>query len=78
MWLDYLENLNDDDWARSVEYRTTRGDPFSDSVADILTHVTIHGGYHRGQLAKIIVRNGGTPAVTDFIVYVRSASAGGA
>lgn len=76
-WSGYLEAMTDDDLKASVNYQNTRGEPFCDAVMDILTHVTIHGGYHRGQIAKMIVRNGGVPAVTDFIVYVRSGAATG-
>jgi len=39
--------------------------------ADILTQVATHGAYHRGQIAKAIRRGGGTPADTDFIIFVR-------
>jgi len=38
----------------------------------ILSHVIIHGGYHRGQIAILLRQAGSDPAVTDFIAYVRS------
>lgn len=46
--------------------------PFRNSVVDLLTQVFTHGQYHRGQIAKMVGRAGGTPASTDFIVYARS------
>jgi len=40
-------------------------------VEDILTHVTIHSAYHRGQIASDLRAAGQAPAYTDFIHAVR-------
>jgi uncharacterized damage-inducible protein DinB len=74
----YLENLTESDLAALVRYRNTKGDEFANSVLDILTHVVIHGAYHRGQIARIIGRGGGQAPNTDYIVYVRSVEKAGA
>jgi len=68
----YLEKLTESDLASVVRYRNTKGDEFASSVLDILTHVVIHGAYHRGQIARIIGRGGGQAPSTDYIAYVRS------
>jgi uncharacterized damage-inducible protein DinB len=60
---------------REVEYRTTAGQVFRNRLADVLTHVSLHGMYHRGQIAMLVRRGGGVPAVTDFIVFARDAPA---
>lgn len=57
--------------ARVVEYRTTSGAAFTNTVAEILAHVALHGSYHRGQVAALVRQGGGVPAATDFIVWVR-------
>lgn len=57
--------------ARVVEYRTTSGAPFSNTVTEILAHVALHGSHHRGQVATLTRQAGGVPASTDFIVWVR-------
>lgn len=57
--------------AREVEYRTGAGHTFRNTVADILTHVALHGSYHRGQVALLTRQGGGTPAATDYIFFVR-------
>jgi uncharacterized damage-inducible protein DinB len=67
----YLAGLGEGDFARPVRYRNTAGVEYTNTVADILTHVATHGGYHRGQIAKAIRAGGGTPADTDFIIFVR-------
>ncbi len=71
-YLAYLEKLNENDLASVVRYRNSKGDEFANSVLDILTHVVIHGAYHRGQIARIIGRSGGQAPSTDYIAYVRS------
>ena len=43
-------------------------------MRDILTHVTMHSAYHRGQIAADVRVAGFTPAYTDFIHAVRTGS----
>jgi len=54
-----------------VEYRNSKGESWSNSVADILTHVLFHSAYHRGQIALQMRASGIEPASTDFILAVR-------
>ena len=68
----YLERLTDSDLAAVVRYRNTQGVEYASAVVDILTHVVIHGAYHRGQVARIIGQAGGQTPDTDYIVFVRS------
>lgn len=75
-WKDYFAKSSDEDMLAAVDYQTSRGDPFCNTVCDILTHVMAHGSYHRGQIAKVVVANGGSPAVTDFIIFVRNENPG--
>ena len=57
--------------ARDVEYQTTTGQAFRNTVADILTHVALHGSYHRGQIALLTRQGDGAPVATDYILYAR-------
>jgi uncharacterized damage-inducible protein DinB len=57
--------------ARDVEYQTTTGQLFRNTAADILSHVVLHGSYHRGQIALLTRQGGGAPVATDYIVYAR-------
>jgi uncharacterized damage-inducible protein DinB len=54
-----------------VEYRNSNGEPWSNRLEDILTHVLLHSTYHRGQIALQMRASGMTPAYTDFIHAVR-------
>jgi uncharacterized damage-inducible protein DinB len=68
----YCSKLTDSELESPVRYKNTKGDEYVNSVLDILTHVVIHGAYHRGQIARIIGRAGGQSPNTDFIAYIRS------
>lgn len=57
---------------RIVHYRNQTGNYFDTRLSDILIHVVNHATYHRGQLATAVKNAGGTPAVTDYIAWVRS------
>lgn len=60
---------------REVTYTNSAAQVFTSRVVDILTHVALHGAYHRGQVSLMMRRGGGTPAPTDFIAFVRGAAA---
>jgi len=74
-WRDYLARLGNQFAPGSlddkVEYRNSKGEPWSSRVEDILTHVLLHSAYHRGQIALQMRASGMEPAYTDFIHAVR-------
>jgi uncharacterized damage-inducible protein DinB len=70
-WAGYLNSLAAADLQEPVGYRNTLGEYWTSEVGDILTHVAMHGGYHRAQIAAAVRESGGTPAYTDFIHAVR-------
>ena len=57
--------------ARRVAYRNSAGRAYESSVADIVTHVSMHGGYHRGQIARQLRSAGREPPYTDYIQFTR-------
>lgn len=71
IWQPYFENLRESELERQVEYKNSKGEKFKSRVEDILTHVAMHGTYHRGQIAADMRASGDTPAYTDFIHAVR-------
>ena len=60
---------------KPVTYKNSAGDQFTSTIEDMLTHVTLHGAYHRGQIAASIRASGDTPNATDYIAFVRGAPA---
>ncbi|MBD2871145.1 DinB family protein [Paenibacillus arenilitoris] len=68
---DLLGRLTDERLTETIEYRTSMGTEFRTSVIDILTHVFLHGSYHRGQIAMLLRNEGADPLITDYILFVR-------
>jgi uncharacterized damage-inducible protein DinB len=70
LWPEYLDHA-----ARSltetIPYTNSKGETWTNTVEEILTHVVIHSAYHRGQIASDVRATGGTPAYTDYIHAVR-------
>jgi uncharacterized damage-inducible protein DinB len=71
-WTRCFDALTEADLEEGVAYRNSRGEFWTSTVGDILTHVALHGSYHRGQIAAALRGSGGAPAYTDFIHAVRS------
>ena len=61
----------DDTLGRRVPYRNSAGNDFENDVESILTHVAMHGHYHRGQIARSMRTAGREPVYTDYIGFVR-------
>ena len=70
-WSAYLRNDNRVQLSDSISYTNSKGEPWTNTVEDILLHVTIHSAYHRGQIASDIRSAGGEPAYTDYIHAAR-------
>ena len=68
----FREILQTVDRESKIDYRNSKGESWSNSVDDILTHVAMHGAYHRGQIATVVRQGGETPAYTDYIQAVRT------
>ena len=71
-WVRFLETIEDEGLHEGVAYRNTKGEFWTSTVAEILTHVCLHAAYHRGQIAAVIREAGGTPAYTDYVHAVRT------
>ncbi len=70
-WINLLEGKNNEFLEKRIKYKNSKGDDFENSLKDIITHVLNHSTYHRAQIAQIVRRADGQPAVTDYIVYQR-------
>lgn len=76
-WIKFLELMSEEDLDKIISYTTTQGVPYSNSVADILTHLVIHSSYHRAQIAKKYREAGINPPNTDFIQFARTTNHAG-
>ena len=71
LWFDFLDLITAGDVAQTVSYKNSKGEAYTSTIVDILTHVVMHSAYHRGQIASHMRSAGQTPAYTDFIHGVR-------
>jgi uncharacterized damage-inducible protein DinB len=72
LWSEYLAAMSSAGLAEKISYKNSKGEAWSNTVQDVLTHVVMHSAYHRGQIASLMRANGQTPAYTDFIHAVRT------
>lgn len=70
-WINFIEGLHENDFENRIEYTSTRGDHFTNTVKDIIVQVINHSTYHRAQIAFLVRQAGGEPAKTDYIFYQR-------
>ena len=70
-----IASLSSNDLEREIAYSNSAGLAFRSTVEDILLHVALHGGYHRGQVALIVRNSGNAPVTTDYIAFVRGVPA---
>ena len=71
LWRLYLNQTSPSLLFEEIAYQNSKGQAWSSTVEDILTHVVMHSAYHRGQIASDMRAQGHTPAYTDFIHAVR-------
>jgi len=53
-YLDYLETVSEQALAEPVAFTFTDGDQGCMTREEMLTHVVLHGGYHRGEIGRLL------------------------
>jgi uncharacterized damage-inducible protein DinB len=71
LWHEYFSQLSSARLSEPILYKNSKGEPWTSTVQDVLTHVVMHSAYHRGQIASLMRATGSAPAYTDFIHAVR-------
>jgi len=67
----YLRDTSESDLRGKIRYQNSTGTEFRNPVRDVLMHVLIHSGYHRGQIAQSMRQEGGNPINTGYIFHLR-------
>lgn len=63
--------LENHDLDKNITYTNSRGEEFTNTIAEILTHIANHTSHHRGQLMTEL-KNCGIPTLkTDYIFHKR-------
>lgn len=68
---DLLSGMTEERLDAKATYKNSKGVEYQTSYRDILQHVLLHSTYHRGQVAMAVRAEGGEPAYTDYIAFVR-------
>ncbi len=67
----YVEGLTELELSQTVSYVNTKGIRYQSTLLDILTHMSHHAAYHRGQVVQLIRPMLNEAPVTDYIVWKR-------
>lgn len=68
----YIAQLTDETLKKEVEYKNTKGNKYSNTVSQILTHLFNHSTYHRGQIVEQLKGKLPQMPVTDYIAFLRT------
>jgi uncharacterized damage-inducible protein DinB len=68
-WPTVVETLGDP--GRLIEYKSFAGEPFTNTLGQIVRHVVNHGTYHRGQVATMLRQLGAQAVSSDLIYFFR-------
>jgi uncharacterized damage-inducible protein DinB len=71
LWREYLGSMANGGLSKPISYKNSKGESWTSTIGEILTHVVLHSAYHHGQIASHMRAGGQTPAYTDFIHGVR-------
>lgn len=74
-YVDYVSRIDKAQLAERIDFTFTDGTPGRMSREEMLLHVTIHGGYHRGQVGWIMMENSITPPADGLTSYLHEAEA---
>lgn len=67
----YIDELEESELDKMIDYANQSGVPFRTSVRDILLQVLLHGQYHRGQINRALRIESAEPAQVDYITFAR-------
>ncbi|MGM1021415.1 MAG: DinB family protein [Bacillota bacterium] len=67
----FLAEIAKTDLDNLITYTNSSGKEFTTSIRDILTHVALHGQYHRGQINSRLRADDIDPVNIDYITFVR-------
>lgn len=70
-WVEFINQLQPDDFDKTVKYHNLQGEHFENRLSDIITHVINHGTHHRGSIIVLMKEEGFIPPTLDYIFYLR-------
>ena len=71
LWEAVICELTPETLSHQVEYTNSQGQSWTSTTDEIITHIILHGAYHRGQIASEMRVSGFEPQYTDYIHATR-------
>ena len=72
MLADFISAKGEAFLTEQIDYKTMKGDAYSNTAEEILVHVINHGTFHRGQVITMLRELGFTQfPSTDLITFLR-------
>lgn len=70
-YADINKTIDNQDFEQLIAYQNSSGQHFTSTINQVLTHLSLHASYHRGQVVMLLKGKIGTLPTTDYIFYVR-------
>lgn len=71
----FTESKSSTFYEKNCDYKTTQGQPYTDTYGEIILHIVNHSSYHRGQIVTMLRGLGATEMHSmDYINYKRQVS----
>jgi len=69
--INYINSVTTAELDNEVNSNGNNGHVFTNTIAEILTHITSHSQYHRGQIEMLIENETGIYFPTIYMAYLR-------
>lgn len=70
-WISFLERAGDHQFRSTIDYLNLKGQPYSNSLAEIAAHTVNHSTHHRGQIVLLIRKQDIASPILDLIAFAR-------
>ena len=70
-WILYLRSQNGKDLQKQYSYVNSKGKAYTNTLAQVITHLINHSTYHKGQIAYLLRAENIAPPLTDYIAFTR-------
>ncbi len=69
--MEFVDRLSDEKLNSTVSYASTKGEPFTNVLWQVMAHMVNHGTQHRAEAAALLTELGYSPGDIDLIFFLR-------
>ncbi len=70
-YTDISKIIDNQDINKTIAYQNSKGQHFTNTIAETLTHLSLHAAHHRGQMVILLKNHVESLPATDYIFYIR-------